>query len=82
MTAKDFEELNSMKEILRIAIGREEEAYHFYIHARQCARTPAEAEMFTRLAAQEAQHKKALEDQLSEINAQLDIDRALSYDVC
>ncbi|MBN2355949.1 hypothetical protein JXO59_07535 [candidate division KSB1 bacterium] len=81
MTQKEFEELTSMREILQIAIKREEEAYHFYIRARQVARTPVEVEMFTKLAEQESQHKKALEDQLTEIDAQLEIDRALSYDV-
>ncbi len=81
MTRHEEEKLRSMREILLTAIGREEEAYQFYISARQCARTPVEEEMFTRLAAQEQQHKKALEDQLAEINAQLEIDRALSYDI-
>ena len=81
MTQKEHEELTSMREILLIAIQREEEAYAFYLRARPSARTPVEADMFTRLAAQEAQHKKDLEDQLAEINAQLEIDRALSYDV-
>jgi len=37
--------------------------------------------MFTRLAAQEMQHKRALEIQLEEIDSQLEIDRALSYDI-
>jgi rubrerythrin len=82
MTQAEQEKLTSMREILLIAIKREEEAYTFYISARQCARTPAEEEMFTKLAAQEMQHKRALEIQLDEINNQLDIDRALSYDLC
>ncbi len=81
MTRHEEEKLRSMREILLIAIQREEEAYQFYIGARQCARTPVEEEMFTRLAAQEQQHKKTLETQLAEINAQLEIDRALSYDI-
>ncbi len=81
MTELEKEQLNSMREILQIAIRREEEAYSFYISARQCARTPAEEEMFSRLAAQEMQHKRALEIQLEEIHNQLDMDRALSYDI-
>ncbi|HNW58739.1 MAG TPA: ferritin family protein [bacterium] len=81
MTEVEKENLNSMREILLVAIHREEEAYAFYIGARQCARTPHEVEMFNRLAAQEMQHKRALEIQLEEINNQLDMDRALSYDI-
>ncbi len=81
MTQQEYQELISMREILQMAIHREEESYQFYLRARQCARTPAEAEMFNKLAAQEIQHKKTLEDQLAEIDAQLDIDRALSYEV-
>ncbi|HOT97230.1 MAG TPA: ferritin family protein [bacterium] len=81
MTEVEKEKLNSMREILLTAIHREEEAYTFYISARQCARTPTEEEMFNRLAAQEMQHKRALEIQLEEINNQLEMDRALSYDI-
>ncbi|HNY92923.1 MAG TPA: ferritin family protein [bacterium] len=81
MTNVEQEKLLSMREILLTAIKREEEAYTFYISARQCARTTTEEEMFTRLAAQEMQHKRALEIQLEEIDSQLEIDRALSYDI-
>ena len=82
MTQNEAEKLKSMREILLVAIKREEEAYTFYISARQCARSTTEEEMFTRLAAQEMQHKRVLEIQLDEINNQLEIDRALSYDIC
>ena len=81
MTKVEQDKLLSMREILLTAIKREEEAYTFYISARQCARTPTEEEMFTRLAAQEMQHKRALEIQLEEIDSQLEIDRALTYDI-
>ena len=81
MTKVDHEKLLSMREILLTAIKRAEDPYTFYISARQCARTATEEEMFTRLAAQEMQHKRALEIQLEEIDSQLEIDRALSYDI-
>ncbi len=78
---KDFQDLRSMREILEWAIKREESSYAFYTQARQRSRTPAEAEMFEFLAKQELEHKDTLQHQLDAINAQLDIDRALSYDV-
>ena len=82
MTQPEHEKLTSMRALLLIAIQREEEAYTFYMNARQCARTCTEEEMFTTLAAQELQHKMALQAQLDEIDNQLEIDRALSYDIC
>ena len=42
MTKVEQDKLLSMREILLTAIKREEEAYTFYISARQCARTPTE----------------------------------------
>lgn len=81
MTSNEVEKLKTMREILLVAIQREEDAYTFYSSARQVSRTTTEADMFSQLAAQELQHKRTLEAQLIEINNQLEIDRALSYDI-
>ena len=81
MAEKTLDDLLSMKEILQVAIKREEESRAFYLKVRECARTPLEEEMFTKLADQELVHKNALQQKLDEIEAQMDIDRALSYDV-
>jgi rubrerythrin len=78
---KSAAELRSMKEILQWAIKREEASHAFYLQAKELSRTPAEAELFDFLAKQELGHKSALVEQLELIEAQVDIDRALSYDV-
>jgi rubrerythrin len=78
---KTIDELRSMKEILEWAIKREETSYVFYIKAKERSRTPAEADLFDFLAQQELAHKTTLMKQLELIEAQVDIDRALSYDV-
>ena len=74
-------DLSSMQDILKTAIKREEEARDFYLQARERARTPAETEMFEQLAEQELNHKVTLQKQLDEIQAQIETDRALSFDM-
>ena len=74
-------DLMSMQDILRLAIEREEDARAFYLQARERARTPFEEELFDRLAQQELQHKNDLEKQLQEIEAQIETDRALSFEM-
>ncbi|MBD3375515.1 hypothetical protein GF406_10805 [candidate division KSB1 bacterium] len=81
MTALNNDELVSMQDILRMAIEREQEAYEFYIKAKEHARTPVEEQMFQELADEELVHKEELEKKLQDLDAQADIDRALSYDV-
>jgi len=81
MEEKSIEELRSMQEILEAAIQREELAYAFYLKAKEKSRTPAEAELFEFLANEELTHKATLSRQLEAIQAQVEIDRALSYDV-
>ena len=73
-------ELLSMREILQIAIQREEQSYAFYKDARDRCSTRAEREMFDRLMDQELEHKRILVEQLEALEAQMDIDRALSED--
>ncbi len=81
MTEQNINDLMTMQDILRLAIQREESARDFYLQARERARTPVEEEMFAKLAEQEQNHRETLVLQLQEIQAQMDIDRALSYDV-
>jgi rubrerythrin len=81
MKERSIDELMTMQEILRTAIEKEESACSFYLNAKERARTPMEEELFARLAEQEQGHKEMLQQQLQEIQAQIDIDRALSYDV-
>jgi len=76
-----IDDLMSMQDILKTAIKREVEAREFYLKAKERARTPFEEELFDRLADQEADHRKALEKQLNEIQAQIETDRALSFDI-
>ena len=78
MTEPTINELASMKDILRLAIAREESSHEVYRLALKRARTHVEREMFTRLAEQELGHKEELTRQLDEIQAQIDCDRALS----
>lgn len=78
---KNIQELGSMKEILEGAIQREESSYRFYLEAKALSRTPTEAALFDALANEELVHKQKLASQLEAILAQIEIDRALSYDV-
>lgn len=80
-TEKNIQALGSMKEILEGAIQREESSYLFYLEAKAHSRTPTEAALFEALANEELVHKQKLTNQLEEILAQMEIDRALSYDV-
>lgn len=73
-------ELLSMREILQIAIEREEQSFAFYREARDRSSTRAEREMFEKLMDQEREHKRILVEQLEALEAQMDIDRALSED--
>ncbi|HPI72659.1 MAG TPA: ferritin family protein [bacterium] len=78
---KNIQELGSMKDILQGAIQREESSYRFYLEAKARSRTPTEAALFEALANEELAHKQKLTSQLEAILAQIEIDRALSYDV-
>jgi rubrerythrin len=74
----DISELTSMREILEMAIRKEDSSYHFYLiaHDRSCNRM--EKELFLRLAKEELVHKQNLERQLEEVVARVFTDRALS----
>ena len=81
MTAMNLNELVSMQDILKTAIERERQAHEFYLQAKEQARTLTEEKMFAELAAEELHHQQILEQKLTDIQAQIDIDRALSFDV-
>ena len=81
MTEQNINDLMTMQDILRMAIEREESARDFYLRAKERSRTPAEVELFDKLAEQEQSHRETLMLQLQEIQAQMDIDKALSYEV-
>jgi len=81
MTEQNVNDIMTMQDILHLAIEREESARDFYLLAKARARTPVEEEMFAKLADQEQSHRETLMLQLQEIQAQMDIDRALSYEV-
>jgi rubrerythrin len=71
-------ELNSIKEILEVAVQREDSAHQFYMMAHERACNRVDKEMFLRLAQEELLHKQNLLRQLEEVNARLFTDSALS----
>ena len=81
MSKRTIDRLASMQDILKTAIEIEEEAMNYYIQARKHARTHEEETHFDSLAKQNEDRLKLLKDMLQEIEAQIEIDRALSYDV-
>lgn len=81
MKKKYFDKMMSMKEILKLAIKKEKELIEFYTQAHNHARTIEEDKMFKALIAKGHKHIEQLQEQLSELEAQKEIDKALSYDV-
>jgi rubrerythrin len=81
MTKKYFDKMLSMQEILRLCIDKEKDLIEFYTQAHNHARTVEEDKMFKALLQGSHQHIIILEKQLSEIKAQQETDKALSYDV-
>jgi len=76
--SSDIDELASMRDILEMAIRREESAHEFYMiaHSRACHRM--DKELFLRLAQEELLHKQNLQRQLDEVNARIFTDAAMS----
>jgi rubrerythrin len=74
----DIGELTSMREILEMAIKKEDSSYSFYVIAHERACNRVEKELFLRLAKEELVHKQNLERQLEEVVARAFTDRALS----
>lgn len=67
-----------MREILEMAMKRENDSYNFYLTASERAQTVYEKRMFLALAEEEQGHRDALAKQLDEVLAQLEIDRAIT----
>ncbi|MCX6640024.1 MAG: hypothetical protein NTW14_06025 [bacterium] len=76
--SREIGELTSIKEILEIAIDREESARAFYMMAHTRACNTVEKELFLKLAQEELLHKQNLSRQLEEVKARLFTDQALS----
>ena len=78
MKKLEITELTSMREILEMAMEREKSALEFYTQAADKSVLRAEKEMFLKLAEEEKVHHRKLQQQLEEIQAQLEIDRAIT----
>jgi rubrerythrin len=74
----DIGELTSMREILQMAIRKEDSSYGFYLIASERSCNRMEKELFLRLAKEELLHKQNLERQLEEVEARTFTDRAMS----
>ncbi|NOY77305.1 MAG: hypothetical protein GXO76_05490 [Calditrichaeota bacterium] len=78
MSNTDQQKWLSLKDILGVAIEREEQSYHFYMEALAKAVTPAEKKLLQELAKEELLHKEKLEKQLEDLIAQRDVDQAIT----
>jgi len=70
----------SLTETLETAIKREEESNKFYLDAAAMAAIPSQKKILLRLADEELCHRENLIRLLQAINAQTEIDRAISGD--
>ncbi len=76
--SNEIGDLTSIREILEMAIRREESAHEFYLVAHQRACHRVDKEIFLRLAQEELLHKQNLQRQLEEVNARIFTDSAMS----
>ncbi|MFQ5752230.1 MAG: ferritin family protein [bacterium] len=70
--------MTSMKEILEMAVRRAEKCYTFYKTASDRAPIKSTKEMLLQIAKDEKDHKKKLLSALEELNAQMEIDEAIT----
>lgn len=75
---EEIGELTSIREILEMAIRREDTSHSFYMIAHQRACHKVDKDIFLRLAQEELLHKQNLQRQLEEVNARLFTDSAMS----
>ncbi len=68
----------TMMEILMEAIKREQESYDYYYRAALQAAKPATRKMLLNLAEWEKGHIDELTNHVMELNAQMEIDRAIT----
>ena len=78
MAHYSISELTTMREILEMAMKREHDSVAFYTTAAERAQTQMERKMFLELVEEERGHASALEKQLEQVLAQLEIDRAMT----
>lgn len=78
MTIYKTSEALTMMEILEEAIQREKDSYDYYHHAATVAVKPSAKKMFLSLAEREKDHMSELCDHLTELKAQMEIDRAIT----
>lgn len=80
MAHYSISELTTMREIVEMAMKREMDSVAFYTTAAERSTNEIERKMFLELVEEEKGHRDALKHQLEEIDAQLDIDRAITGD--
>lgn len=74
---KDPKEM-TLVEILEDAIHRENDAYDYYTNAASAAVDPSAKKMFLSLAEREKEHVMEICDMLTQIRAQMEVDRAIT----
>ncbi|MFI5173280.1 MAG: hypothetical protein ACHQKY_00370 [Terriglobia bacterium] len=73
-------ELKAQAEILREAIGRERASHDFYVAASKSTKRKYERDMYDQLAREEMVHRDDLARQLEEVEAQIEMESALTED--
>ncbi len=73
-------ELKAQAEILRQAIAREKASHDFYAAASKGTKKKYEKEIYDQLALEELVHRDDLARQLEEIEAQIEMEAALTED--
>ncbi len=78
MNSSGASESVALIDIVREAIQKEIDSYNYYYKAASVAVKPAAKRMFLKLAAMEEGHAVELGKHLSDLEAQLHIDKAIS----
>ncbi|MCC7202200.1 MAG: rubrerythrin [Nitrospirae bacterium] len=78
MNGSGASESVTLIDIVREAIQKEIDSYNYYYNAASVAVKPAAKRMFLKLAAMEEGHAAELGKHLSDLEAQLHIDKAIS----
>jgi rubrerythrin len=73
-------ELKAQAEILKQAVVREKTSHDFYVAASKATKKKYEKDVYDRLALEEMVHRDDLARQLEEIEAQIEMESALSDD--
>lgn len=81
MTVEDISPEISLDEIYRIAIAREVQSQAFYTEASKRVQTSKAREVLIKLAQDERGHELALTQQLQDLLAMKDVERAMMSDM-